>query len=416
MMKWLIALAVLMLIISPAFAQENIIVNPSFENTTTADRDGYNPSNLLIPDDWFNTLSAPNNEQCIADDVIWNTKAYVNSTYGLTGSNSLMFTNDLNGDNFVCQLIQANNMSGTLTAYMDISQVTGDETPCIEMYNDVSSMEFCTKAGGNTCQIFDNCTVTNATGNWKRVELDFASGYQWFSVWFNNREGTAFFDNFSIQFDATPIPVIGSFALSPASGSHTVETPFTVNVTASSGGINIDGIDVLLTYDSSKLSVTNLVMTNGLTNVTFQNYTASTITFMQLSPLGTQIPVNTTVATVTFMPTGTGNASVDFLFTLGNTTDSNMAVNGTDILNSTTNGIYEISAAPPGPTPQPPIHGATAGIIGFLPLLIGVGLILFIARRIEDMNSTEDFIIVIVGAGLGIVFLGVFTAIIAGLI
>lgn len=157
-----------------------------------------------------------------------------------------------------------------------------------------------------------------------------------------------------------PIPVIGTFALSPSSGSHTVGTPFTVNVTADSGGINIDGIDALLTYDSSKLSVTGLTMVDGLTNITFQNYTSSTITFSKLAAFGTQEAVNDTVATITFMPTAAGNASVDFLFTLGNTTDSNMAVNGTDMLNSTTNGVYEISEAPP----VPPITGGVTGVTG----------------------------------------------------
>lgn len=68
------------------------------------------------------------------------------------------------------------------------------------------------------------------------------------------------------------------------------------------------------------------------------------------------------------------------------------------------------------PASAAPITGATAGIIGFLPLLIGVGIIVMVARKIEDMKSTEDFIAVIVGTGLAIVFLGVFAAIIAGLI
>lgn len=77
---------------------------------------------------------------------------------------------------------------------------------------------------------------------------------------------------------------------------------------------------------------------------------------------------------------------------------------------------YEIIPQPPAPPSPAQITGTTAGIIGFLPLLIGVGIIVMVARKIEDMKSTEDFIAVIVGTGLAIVFLGVFAAIISGLI
>jgi hypothetical protein len=39
-----------------------------------------------------------------------------------------------------------------------------------------------------------------------------------------------------------------------------------------------------------------------------------------------------------------------------------------------------------------------------------------VARRIEDMNSIEDFVGVIIGLGIGIAMLGVFVAIITGLV
>jgi hypothetical protein len=68
------------------------------------------------------------------------------------------------------------------------------------------------------------------------------------------------------------------------------------------------------------------------------------------------------------------------------------------------------------PPVTPPITGSTAIIVGFLPLLLGVGLIVVTARRIDEMESTEDFVAVIIGIGLGITFLGVFVAIIGGLI
>jgi hypothetical protein len=357
MMKWLIALAVLMLIISPAFAQVVVNITSPANNTVgqniTVTADGIDFTTGVISFDNPN-IQYPSDDDC----------------GGSTNCTSTTATCDVS----ISMLILIND-SITYGCQVDPNWASGGCSPYVS---------YC-HSGTHSITI----------------------SYSFYG------KDTLYF---TLQNPASPIPVIGSMALVPISGSHTVGTSFDVNVTADSGGINIDGIDALLTYDSSKLSVTNLVMTNGLTNITFKNYTSSTITFSQLAPFGTQIPLNTTVATITFMPTGIGNASVNFLFTLGNTTDSNIAVNGTDILNSTTNGVYAISAAPPGPTPQPPIHGATAGIIGFLPLLIGVGLILFIARRIEDMKSTEDFIIVIVGAGLGIVFLGVFTAIIAGLI
>lgn len=97
--------------------------------------------------------------------------------------------------------------------------------------------------------------------------------------------------------------------------------------------------------------------------------------------------------------------------------DYDLAQNYYPISNVT---IYNPSPLAPPQPPIPPITGkvtgAAAGIISFLPLLIGVGIIVMVARKIEDMNSTEDFIAVIIGTGLAIVFLGVFAAIIAGLI
>jgi hypothetical protein len=359
-MKWIIALIALMLISSPAFATD--ILNPSFENTTTADRDGYNPSNLLIPDYWFNTLAAPNNGQCVTDDITWNTKVYVNSTYGLTGSNSLMYTDDLNGDNSVCQLIQANNMSGRLTVYMDISQVGGDGTPCINMYNDITSMDFCVSTGGNICQMYDNCTVTNATGNWKKVDLDFASGYQWFSVWFYQSSGRAFFDNISIQFNDITAPSVAIASPTGTYPSGTTTVP-----------LNISVIDVIA-VDSC------WYVLNGGSNTSIA------------SCANTTIPVTA----------GSYNLTV-----YANDTSSNIGSNSTS---------FSVNASVVPPIITGKVTGATADIIGFLPLLIGIGIIVMIARKIEDMNSTEDFIAVIVGTGLAIVFLGVFAAIVTGLI
>lgn len=194
---------------------------------------------------------------------------------------------------------------------------------------------------GNIIEINTTYTIDSSVSNYTQVQI--------FPLQSGTLDGNITVMGMSLRSESeeAPIPVIGTFALSPASGSHAVGTPFTINVTANSQGINIDGIDVLLTYDSGRLSVTNLAMVDGLTNVTFQNYTSSTITFSKLAAFGTQEAVNDTVATITFMPTAAGNASVNFIFTLGNTTDSNMAVNGTDMLNSTTNGVYEISETPP---------------------------------------------------------------------
>lgn len=60
--------------------------------------------------------------------------------------------------------------------------------------------------------------------------------------------------------------------------------------------------------------------------------------------------------------------------------------------------------------------GAMASILIFMPLLIGVGIITLVARRLEDLQNTEDFVVMVVGTGIAIVMLGIFAAIIGGLV
>ena len=134
-------------------------------------------------------------------------------------------------------------------------------------------------------------------------------------------------------------PPIGSFALAPASLSTTIGKSFTVDVTADSAGQTVSGIDVILTYNNSLLNVTNVTMLGPLTIIPMNTWNSTNIIFSQLT--FTPSVLNVSVARITFVPLATGNAQVDFVYTFGLSTDSNMAANTSiDILGRVLNGVY----------------------------------------------------------------------------
>lgn len=421
---WIIPLAFI-LTIAPVFA--TTILNPSFELTQSDSSGGrMNPNNLTIPLNWFSPISIDENNTCLADRRNW--VSFVTSFVAFEGNKSMNMSDDDSGAGFttICQNFNLSESNFTLTFYIKDRSSWGNFIMGAYWIN--SSMTTSTSVhaqfdstGFGICT-FDSCNFTNAGGGWEKVRLykSDVTGMLHSSLWFDFNDidlaqMNAILDDVQIGLPPiTPPSVIGSFALSPLLGSHQVGTPFTINMTADSGGMAIDGVDVLLAYDGSKLSVTNIAMVDGLLNITYQNYTGSTITFSKLSNFGTQTVVNGTLATITFMPTNTGNASVNFLFTLGNTTDSNMAVNGTDILNSTTNGIYSISAAPSPPSP-PPIQGSTAAILLIVPLLAVVGLVFALITRVSEVEHPEELIKLVIIAVVCIGFLTVLFAVIGGL-
>jgi hypothetical protein len=150
-----------------------------------------------------------------------------------------------------------------------------------------------------------------------------------------------------------------TMALSPASGSFSVGTPFSVGVYLNTNGAKVDGVDIKLNYEPAKLEAQQItpettVFPDFPTKTI--NATNGKITISATAAVGSPYS-NTTptkVATINFNPLVSGTTTVQFDFTVGATTDSNVVENQTnlDILTSVTNGTYTLTTTPTG-TPPP---------------------------------------------------------------
>jgi peptidoglycan hydrolase-like protein with peptidoglycan-binding domain len=148
-------------------------------------------------------------------------------------------------------------------------------------------------------------------------------------------------------------------SLSPASGTHTVGTTFTVNILLDTDGSGIDGVDInQLNFNPNLLEVVDADTDAGgiqidsgdlmtLTSVNSVDTNAGTITFSQLTGGGSTYS-NTgpeILATITFRVKASGSNTVMFDFTPGSTADTNVAADGADILTNVGNGTYTLQSS-----------------------------------------------------------------------
>ena len=185
-----------------------------------------------------------------------------------------------------------------------------------------------------------------------------------------------------------------SLSLSPVSKSVENGDSFAINIVLDAETDNVDAIDVVLGFDSDKLEYSSASYSSLFPSTVTPSVTGEQIVLRATSP--TAISQGGTVATITFQAVETGTAPVTFDFTANDTTDSNVAYQGEDVLTSTTNGSYTIIAlglgsdASSSPTPTPTtVAGGDLPKTGILTptllvLLIGAGLITapLILRRI----------------------------------
>jgi hypothetical protein len=68
------------------------------------------------------------------------------------------------------------------------------------------------------------------------------------------------------------------------------------------------------------------------------------------------------------------------------------------------------------PVQPAPITGPNALILALLPVLLAVGLLVILVKRLFEMDNMIEMIELIIAFGIAIVLLGVFFAIISGLI
>ncbi|MBI4130393.1 hypothetical protein HY468_03695 [Candidatus Roizmanbacteria bacterium] len=152
-------------------------------------------------------------------------------------------------------------------------------------------------------------------------------------------------------FTASPknaLAATASFALSPTTKTAAIGETFTVDVVANTGGSEVSGADMYITFDSNKLTL--LDIQNG---TIFEQYVGKEINNAtgkaSISGLvgfeSTLFSGSGTYATLQFKAIDSGAAAVNFDFTAGNSRDTNLVDfnSGLDILTSVTNGTYTIS-------------------------------------------------------------------------
>lgn len=187
---------------------------------------------------------------------------------------------------------------------------------------------------------------------------------------------------------SAPVLAVSSatLALSPASGSFTVGTPFDIGVYLNTNGAGVDGVDAILIYEPAKLEAQTITpVTTIFPDFPTKTINATTgkITISATAAVGS--PYSNTTATkmttVRFKPLVAGSTTLVFDFTSGATTDSNVVENQTnlDILTAVTNGTYTLVATSGG-TP-PPAGDLTPTLLlalggGFF-LLFGLKRLLF---------------------------------------
>ncbi|MCL4398000.1 hypothetical protein M1403_03160 [Patescibacteria group bacterium] len=137
-----------------------------------------------------------------------------------------------------------------------------------------------------------------------------------------------------------------TMALSPATGDFVVDgkTSYPVGIIVNSSGKTIDGVDIILTFDPKKIQVNGTTVT--VTN-SFEQYPVNKIDNVKgeirLSALAfTPKAITGIVGTFRVKPIARGQATINFQFAPGATTDSNIADHATaqDILGSVTNASF----------------------------------------------------------------------------
>jgi hypothetical protein len=155
------------------------------------------------------------------------------------------------------------------------------------------------------------------------------------------------------------LPAITSAAtlsLSPSSQNVNVGDMFSVIVNLDTQGASIDGVDLrylnynpaILQLQDGNTSASGVQITPGnlmpMTLVNSTNTNLGRITFSQATSGGNnKYKGSGVLATLTFKALAAGTVNVSFNYTSGNTTDTNVAAGGADVLTSVVNGSYIIN-------------------------------------------------------------------------
>src|SRR3989344_5826330 len=146
--------------------------------------------------------------------------------------------------------------------------------------------------------------------------------------------------------------------LSPSSAQERVGEVFPVRIYLDTKGWAIDGVDVKIRFDNSRLIVDSIATGSLLPNTTANSYdnNPENILFSQTTNGDSVFSGNGTLVTIYFKALSEGTTSVYFDFIKGRTTDTNVSLGGADLLDSVVNGndtIIPNGLAPIISNPQP---------------------------------------------------------------
>ncbi len=174
-----------------------------------------------------------------------------------------------------------------------------------------------------------------------------------------------------LKFNRAHAAITATLTLSPSSFSLAQNQNFAVNIILDTAGNAIDGVDVfslhfnpaVIQVVDDNVGLTGIQITPGsLLPATVANTAdnaAGTIQFSQASSGGTNFTGSGILATIHFRVVSTGSSNVTFDFSPGNTTDTNVAFQGNDLLASVTNGTYTTDITSPTVSLTSPSGGAT---------------------------------------------------------
>lgn len=168
-----------------------------------------------------------------------------------------------------------------------------------------------------------------------------------------------------------------TLALSPSTGTFTLNTPFDIGIYLNTNGAKVDGVDVKLNYEPAKLEAQTITPETSIFPdfpTKTINATEGKITISATAAVGSPYSNNspTKIATIRFKPLIAGSTQITFDFTAGATTDCNVVENQTnlDILTAVTNGNYTLAedgggTPPPAGHPLPTLLFLSAGLFFF---------------------------------------------------
>ena len=155
-----------------------------------------------------------------------------------------------------------------------------------------------------------------------------------------------------------------ALSLSPAFFTSITGDTITVDILLDTSGTAIDGVDISsirfdpailqVQDDDSALAGIQITPGNLLPNTAINqvNNVAGTLSFSQLTAGGTTYSGSGKLATIHFTAISAGTSNITIDFSLGSTSDSNIAGAGTDVLASVINSSIFVAVSPvPTPTP-----------------------------------------------------------------